>query len=67
MWKQAVSFPGYEASESGEVRNVKTKHVLSQQVNNRGYLIPVFAAIAIDVAVAAASLKLVDMLVGCFW
>lgn len=37
MWKQAVSFPGYEVSDSGEVRNVNTKHVLSQQVNNRGY------------------------------
>ena len=37
MWKSAISFPGYEVSDSGEVRNVKTKHVLSQQVNNRGY------------------------------
>ena len=34
---------------------------------SRGCLIPVFAAVAIDVAVAAASLKLVDMLVGGFW
>lgn len=33
---------------------------------SRGCLIPVCAAIAIDVAVAAASLKLVDMLVGGF-
>ena len=32
----------------------------------RGCLIPVFAAIAIDVAISAASLKLVDMIVGGF-
>ena len=37
MWKPAIPFSGYEVSDSGEVRNVKTKHVLSQQVNNRGY------------------------------
>ena len=27
MWKQAIHFPGYEVSDSGEVRNAKTKHV----------------------------------------
>lgn len=37
MWELAVPFLGYEVSDSGEVRNVKTKRVLSQQVNNRGY------------------------------
>ena len=37
MWELAVPFLGYEVSDSGEVRNVKTKHVLSQQVSNRGY------------------------------
>ena len=38
MWKPTISFPGYEVSDSGEVRNAKTKHVLSQHENNRGYL-----------------------------
>lgn len=38
MWEIAVPFLGYEVSDSGEVRNAKTKHVLSQQVNNRGYM-----------------------------
>lgn len=33
---------------------------------SRGFLIPVFAAVAIDVAIASASFKLADMLVGCF-
>ena len=37
MWELAVPFLGYEVSDSGEVRNIKTKHVLAQQVNNRGY------------------------------
>jgi len=37
MWELAVPFLGYEVSDSGEVRNVKTKRVLSQQINNRGY------------------------------
>ena len=37
MWELAIPFLGYEVSDSGEVRNVKTKRVLSQQVNNRGY------------------------------
>ena len=37
MWELAVPFLGYEVSDSGEVRNIKTKHVLSQHVNNRGY------------------------------
>ena len=37
MWELAVPFLGYEVSDSGEVRNAKTKHVLSQQVSNRGY------------------------------
>lgn len=37
MWKLAAPFTMYEVSDSGEVRNIKTKHVLSQHVNNRGY------------------------------
>jgi len=37
MWKTAYPFTGYEISDNGEVRNAKTKHVLAQQVNNRGY------------------------------
>ena len=37
MWELAVPFLGYEVSDSGEVRNIKTKHILSQQINNRGY------------------------------
>lgn len=37
MWEIAAQFAMYEVSDSGEVRNIKTKRVLSQQVNNRGY------------------------------
>lgn len=37
MWEIVASFPDYEVNDFGEVRNRRTKHVLSQQVTNRGY------------------------------
>lgn len=37
MWEIAIPFTMNEVSDNGEVRNIKTKRVLSQQVNNRGY------------------------------
>lgn len=38
MWEIAVPFLGYEVSDSGEVRNIVTKHVMSKQLTNRGYM-----------------------------
>ena len=37
MWTLVGDHLDYEVSDGGEVRNVKTKHVLAQQLNNRGY------------------------------
>ena len=37
MWKNAHGFDLYEVNEKGEVRNKKTKHVISQHVSNNGY------------------------------
>lgn len=37
MWKKIEKWEEYEASDSGEIRNILTKKVLSQRKNNRGY------------------------------
>ena len=36
MWKPIPSFPRYEASQSGEIRNKKTKNILQPWIS-RGY------------------------------
>ena len=36
-WKKITRFPNYEASNYGEIRNIKTKEVITQICNNTGY------------------------------
>lgn len=38
MWKQIERYPKYEVSDSGEVRNAETHHILKQFDNKRGYM-----------------------------
>lgn len=38
MWVPIEGFLGYEVSDEGEIRNIKTGRILSQFKNNRGYL-----------------------------
>jgi len=38
-WKPVPGFTNYEASTLGEVRNIHTKHVLSQYLHENGYLL----------------------------
>ncbi len=37
IWKPITRFPNYEASNYGEIRNIKTKEVITQICNNKGY------------------------------
>ena len=37
VWKQIKRFPNYEASNYGEIRNIKTKEVMTPICNNKGY------------------------------
>lgn len=37
IWKQIVRFPNYEASNYGEIRNIKTKELITPICNNKGY------------------------------
>lgn len=39
VWRQCPSFPLYEASDRGEIRNIETGRILKYQVNKKGYRI----------------------------
>lgn len=43
LWKVCALCDKYEVSSLGQVRNIKTKKILKQHTNNRGY-----AAVSID-------------------
>lgn len=36
IWKDLEEFPDYEISESGDIRNIKTQHLLRTHVNQNG-------------------------------
>lgn len=38
MWKKCPSYPGYEASDEGKIRNAKTGYVLNPWLRPDGYL-----------------------------
>ena len=37
IWKQIQGYPNYEISICGHVRNLKTKKILKQRINDNGY------------------------------
>lgn len=37
LWKPLKNFPGYEGSTEGRIRNIRTQHILSSTVDERGY------------------------------
>nr|DAF55148.1 MAG TPA: NUMOD4 motif protein [Siphoviridae sp. ctZHD14] len=37
MWKTVKDFPCYEVNEHGEIRIVKTKHIMKPQYDKDGY------------------------------
>ena len=36
-YKQIDKYPNYEISDNGNIRNIKTKRILKQQINKKGY------------------------------
>lgn len=37
-WRVLTNFPGYEGSDEGRIRNIKTQRILKTHTDNRGYV-----------------------------